>query len=161
MFRPMMQTRYAVLIVVVGLLACGGATTPTPSASTVKPLVDGPPTVTVAPTIAVKVTSQPSPLPPTLAPTQASTVAPKPAAPTAVPPTPLPPTQPPAKPAAKPGVKPTGNACPAGYPVKGNRTGKDWIYHVPGGRSYAATNPEECFATAADAAAAGYRAAQN
>lgn len=56
------------------------------------------------------------------------------------------------------------NTCPAEYPVKGNRAGRqasrptDPIYHVPGGRYYDATDPEECFATAADAEAAGYRA---
>jgi endonuclease YncB( thermonuclease family) len=54
--------------------------------------------------------------------------------------------------------------CPQTHPIKGNqgsRSNIDWIYHVPGSRSYAATDPEECFATAADAQAAGYRAPQN
>jgi hypothetical protein len=32
------------------------------------------------------------------------------------------------------------------------------IYHVPGSRYYAVTDPEECFATVEDAEAAGYRA---
>lgn len=56
------------------------------------------------------------------------------------------------------------NTCPPEYPVKGNRAGRqasrpvDPIYHVTGGRYYDVTDPEECFATAADAEAAGYRA---
>lgn len=48
--------------------------------------------------------------------------------------------------------------CPEGFPVKGNASSK--IYHVPGGRSYDATEPEICFATEAEAEAAGYRAAK-
>ena len=54
--------------------------------------------------------------------------------------------------------------CPDTHPVKGNNSGRqeerpvDPIYHVPGSRWYAVTGPEECFATAADAEAAGYRA---
>ena len=63
------------------------------------------------------------------------------------------------------GVAPlTKDACPADYPVKGNKSGRqaerptDPIYHVPGSRSYAATDPEECFVSAVDAEAAGYRA---
>ena len=56
------------------------------------------------------------------------------------------------------------NTCPDMHPVKGNKAGwqasrpVDPIYHVPGSRYYLATDPEECFATAADAEAAGYRA---
>jgi len=34
------------------------------------------------------------------------------------------------------------------------------IYHVAGGASYGRTIPEDCFATGADAEAAGYRRAQ-
>ena len=34
------------------------------------------------------------------------------------------------------------------------------IYHVPGAAYYDETNPEECFATEAEARAAGYRAAE-
>lgn len=48
--------------------------------------------------------------------------------------------------------------CPASHPVKGNQSG---IYHVPGGRWYAVTNPEECFASAGAAQRAGYRASRN
>jgi hypothetical protein len=55
-------------------------------------------------------------------------------------------------------VAPAGEDCPASHPVKGNQNGKEWIYHTPSSRSYSRTIPEACFATAADAAAAGYRA---
>lgn len=47
--------------------------------------------------------------------------------------------------------------CPASHPVKLNQSG---IYHVPGGQFYAATNPEGCARTEADAIAAGYRRSQ-
>ena len=47
--------------------------------------------------------------------------------------------------------------CPASHPIKGNR-GDDWIYHAPGTTYFSRTKPEECFATEADARAAGYRA---
>jgi hypothetical protein len=45
--------------------------------------------------------------------------------------------------------------CPAYAPIKGNQ--QSGIYHVPGGAYYDVTDPEECFATEADARAAGYR----
>lgn len=53
-----------------------------------------------------------------------------------------------------------GKNCPAGYPIKGNKTGsnKEWKYHVPGGAYYSRTVPEQCFKTASDAKKAGYRA---
>ncbi len=52
-------------------------------------------------------------------------------------------------------------SCPAGYPIKGNHSRYgDWIYHVPGGQYYNATDPEECFANEAAARAAGYRASK-
>ena len=50
-----------------------------------------------------------------------------------------------------------GNICPAGYPIKGSAK---YIYHVPGGRFYANTHPVRCFATEADAEAAGFRASR-
>ena len=63
------------------------------------------------------------------------------------------------------GVQPLDlSTCPATHPIKGNKAGRqanrpvDPIYHVPGSRYYDATDPEECFATPADAEAAGYRA---
>ncbi len=64
------------------------------------------------------------------------------------------------KPAASGSKAPSGKDCPAAAPVKGNipDDGGDRIFHEPGSRSYAATIPEECFATAAAAEAAGFRA---
>jgi hypothetical protein len=53
---------------------------------------------------------------------------------------------------------PEGNNCPASHPVKGNRESR--IYHVPSGTSYAATRPEVCYATPADAEVDGYRRSQ-
>lgn len=48
--------------------------------------------------------------------------------------------------------------APAVCTVKGNRSSSgEWIYHVPGGQYYAVTVAEECFATEAQAVAAGYR----
>lgn len=47
--------------------------------------------------------------------------------------------------------------CSAGAPIKGNAS--SMIYHRPGQRYYDVTVAEECFATAAQAEAAGYRAA--
>lgn len=71
-------------------------------------------------------------------------------------------------PSAKPGGRgvPALNrvTCPPTHPIKGNqgsRSTTEWIYHVPGGGSYAQTAPEECFAAEADAQAAGYRRARN
>lgn len=48
--------------------------------------------------------------------------------------------------------------CPAWAPIKGNASSR--IYHVPGGRYYNATNPEECFRSEAAAVGAGYRRSQ-
>lgn len=54
-------------------------------------------------------------------------------------------------------AQPIGYDCPDTHPIKGN--GNSGIYHVPSGAFYHRTNPEECFATEADALAAGYRRA--
>ena len=51
---------------------------------------------------------------------------------------------------------PSGRLCPADRPVKGNLPSA--IYHLPGGPSYEATDPERCFATAEEAELAGFRA---
>jgi len=51
------------------------------------------------------------------------------------------------------------NTCPASHPVKGNIGENGKIYHVPGSRDYARTNPELCFADEAAAKAAGFRRA--
>lgn len=51
--------------------------------------------------------------------------------------------------------------CPPDAPTKGNVSSSDeLIYHSPGGQFYDQTNPEECFASGAEAEAAGYRASQ-
>lgn len=64
----------------------------------------------------------------------------------------------PAPPAASGRAAPQGKNCPASHPIKGNAS--SMIYHMPGGAYYNRTIPEDCFATAADAVAAGYRASQ-
>jgi hypothetical protein len=53
---------------------------------------------------------------------------------------------------------PSGLNCPSSHPIKGNR--ESMIYHRPGQTFYDQTRPEACFATPADAEAAGYRASQ-
>lgn len=56
-------------------------------------------------------------------------------------------------------VEPIGGQCPVTHPVKGNHSrGGEFIYHVPGGANYDRTGAEVCFATEADAQAAGFRA---
>lgn len=53
---------------------------------------------------------------------------------------------------------PIGESCPATHPIKGNRTREgELIFHSPNGRFYERTEPEVCFATEADARAAGFR----
>jgi hypothetical protein len=49
--------------------------------------------------------------------------------------------------------------CPDGFPVKANKP--SGIYHEPQSATYQRTIPEFCFATAADAEAAGFRASRN
>jgi micrococcal nuclease len=53
---------------------------------------------------------------------------------------------------------PVGADCPSSAPIKGNAN--SMIYHQPGQEYYDITVPEECFATAAAAERAGYRAAK-
>jgi len=65
-----------------------------------------------------------------------------------------------ARPTASTSAAPTGGSCPAGFPVKGNISGADRIYHVPGGQFYVRTLPEACFKDASAAEAAGYRRSQ-
>lgn len=55
-------------------------------------------------------------------------------------------------------VAPVDGGCPDGYPIKANDN--SGIFHVPGGRFYARTMPERCYATAADALTDGYRQAK-
>ena len=50
--------------------------------------------------------------------------------------------------------------CPVSHPIKGNFTthsGEPCIYHLPGGRFYADTKPERCYATWAEAVRDGCR----
>lgn len=55
-------------------------------------------------------------------------------------------------------AQPVGSSCPEGYPIKGNLSSSgEKIYHVPVGQFYDRTVPEACFATEADAQAAGFR----
>jgi hypothetical protein len=64
---------------------------------------------------------------------------------------------------APPGAAPiTDTDCPTDHLVKGNVVSRgpnpgEKIYHLPGDNGYAATIPERCFATAAEAESAGYR----
>ncbi len=55
-------------------------------------------------------------------------------------------------------VAPVNGQCPEGYPVKANDNSR--IYHVPGGRFYARTVAERCYANPDAAIADGYRAAK-
>ena len=55
-------------------------------------------------------------------------------------------------------VLPVDGACPDEHPIKANAS--SGIYHVPGGRSYARTKPERCYATPEDAEADGFRRAK-
>ncbi len=49
------------------------------------------------------------------------------------------------------------NNCPSTHTVKGN-IGSERVYHVATGSYYKRTQPEQCFASTTDAAAAGFRA---
>lgn len=56
-------------------------------------------------------------------------------------------------------VDPVAGECPASHPIKGNKSSMGaLIFHTAGSASYERTKPESCFATEADAEAAGYRA---
>jgi hypothetical protein len=70
-------------------------------------------------------------------------------------------TEPIAKSAPEPAprwVVPVNGDCPDGYPLKANDN--SGIFHVPGGRFYARTVAERCYANADDAVADGYRPAK-
>ncbi len=56
-------------------------------------------------------------------------------------------------------VAPVDGACPEGYSIKANEN--SGIYHQPGGRFYARTIAERCYANEEDAVADGYRAAKS
>jgi hypothetical protein len=55
-------------------------------------------------------------------------------------------------------LAPVNGTCPDGYTVKANDNSH--IFHVPGGRFYARTVAERCYANAEDAVADGYRPAK-
>lgn len=55
------------------------------------------------------------------------------------------------------GVSPVGGDCPGSHPVKGNISSGRLIYHLPGQEFYEQTRPEACFASAGEAAQAGYK----
>ena len=55
-------------------------------------------------------------------------------------------------------VAPVDGECPLSHPIKVNTSSQ--IFHSPGGRFYARTRPQRCYANAADAEADGYRAAK-
>jgi hypothetical protein len=116
-------------------------------------------------------TAEPDPTDTEPVPTGPATDTPDPPteAPSVEPPTlkPLPPTEALPPSATPPPPNPEGAApadeynCPPDYPVKGNIGSNGNIYHMPAWRSYSRTKPERCFATAADAEAAGFRAPKN
>lgn len=55
-------------------------------------------------------------------------------------------------------VEAKDGVCPTSHPVKAKLTSK--IFHLPGGLSYDRTNPDRCYADAAQAEADGLRAAK-
>ena len=59
-------------------------------------------------------------------------------------------------------VEPVDGACPSSHPIKGNLSRNNvLIFHLPGTNNYERTKPEACFATEADAEAAGFRKARS
>lgn len=67
-------------------------------------------------------------------------------------------TPPPVRPRADWPLPGDEHPCPQAEPIKGNES--SMIAHSPGQQSYLVTNPEQCFATLADAVAAGFRPAK-
>jgi hypothetical protein len=55
-------------------------------------------------------------------------------------------------------VAPADGTCPPGYPVKAKLGSK--IYHLPGMANYERTQPDRCYAGAAEAEADGLRPAK-
>lgn len=59
------------------------------------------------------------------------------------------------------GFAPSSGECTDAAPIKGNISESgEKIFHAPGWEFYSRTSAEECFATPADAEAAGYRASE-
>jgi hypothetical protein len=176
-----------VIVTLAGLFAWGVAISILPKSSgpaqtTAQPTTTAGPSPTVAVAIAPPAATNPATAMPTVTrvpatPTEAATQTPaasaqpgpaptEPSTPPAVavaPSVPAPATSAPApKATTSGGARPVGTSCPPGFLIKGNqgsRSTTEWIYHLPGGASYAVTAPEECFATEAAAQAAGYRRA--
>ena len=63
-----------------------------------------------------------------------------------------------AEPAGQRWKPPVNGDCPDGYPLKANDNSR--IFHSPGGRFYARTVAERCYANADDAIADGYHPAK-
>ena len=120
------------------------------------------PVATEPPAAATEAPPEPTAEPATAIPTDAAPVAPPATeAPTSEP-VPLIQQQPAAPAAQAGGIRAEAGTCPDSHPIKGNineRTDTK-IYHMPGSQSYRQTKPEECFATEADAQAAGYKPRQ-
>ena len=147
-----------IIVPIFGLLMLFGMLAPTAPAAPTSALQELPPTRTSAPTR--------TPRPPRNTPTTAPDVEqPAPVEPTATVEAPdvaqtAAPADAPAAAAVSGPVAPLGDECPPEAMIKGNQGTSGWIYHRPGGSSYRRTDPEQCFATSADAEAAGYRAAK-
>ncbi len=131
----------------------------TPPAATAPPATAAP-TMTAARSTQATATPAAAAPPPAPAPTPSVAAA----APTqaAAAPTVAPPVKPSAPGSGSGGggrAAPRGTDCPSSHPIKGNHSASgEWIYHPPRGQFYSRTHPEDCFATEADARAAGYRA---
>ena len=124
------------------------------------------PSVTTAPAATEPPAAAPTDAPPE--PTaEPATAMPTDAAPVAPPATEAPTSEPAPliqqQPAAQAGgIRAEAGTCPDSHPIKGNINEREdtKIYHMPGSQSYRQTKPEECFATEADAQAAGYKPRQ-
>lgn len=147
-----------IVVPILGLLMLFGMLAPTPPAaptSAADPTAkrtstrQAAPTATIEPVVDVAPTEEIDPV--AEQPTEAPVVDEPAAAPVV--------DEPAAAPVSGP-VAPSGGECPPEAMIKGNQGDSEWIYHRPGGSSYSRTDPEQCFATAADAEAAGYRAAK-
>lgn len=113
------------------------------------------PTDTATPTVTSVPSNTPTSVPPTsVPPTPVPTRVPAAPLPFSAPVEQPPAAPPPAAAGPQPGTSADGGSCPDSHPYKGNRnSGK---YHRPGCPHYSRTKAEECFASAADAEAAGY-----
>ena len=126
------------------LVACGGSDDPTATASA--NLVNTTPTTAAA---AAPVASSAPSVAPSTAPSASSSPAPV---------LPIGSAKPSTSTATSTGaVAATDGGCPATHPVKAGQVGPIKSYTVSGSSSYDTMRATECFATEADAQAAGYR----